>query len=112
MRRWLLTLLVALLAISGAVTVSAAPSAHAAAKSTPRDASPPVGHAGPKVHKVVRGIYQRIAEDVANAKVPAGVTIPPPLSNTHDVYRDVLEVGDSWLKKIPPAPTRPQHTPP
>src|SRR3954447_4996956 len=97
MRRWLLTLLVALLAISGAVTVSAAPSAHAAAKSTPRDASPPVGHAGPKVHKVVRGIYQRIAEDVANAKVPAGVTIPPLLSNTHDVYRDVLEVGDSWL---------------
>src|SRR3954470_11975745 len=97
MRRWLLTLLVALLALSGAVTVSAAPAAHAAAKSSPHDASPPVGQPGPKVHKVVRGTYQRIAADVANAKVPAGVTIPPPIANTHDVYRDVLEVGDSWL---------------
>src|SRR3954463_12996305 len=96
MRRWLLTLLVALVASSGAVTVSDLPAAHAAAKSNPHDASPPVGHPGPKVHKVVRGTYQRIAADVANAKVPAGVTIPPPLSNTHGVFRDVPEVGDSW----------------
>src|SRR3954453_9050101 len=97
MRRGLVTLLVPLLALSGAATVSAAPAAHAAAKSSPHDASPPVRQHGRKVHKEMSGTYKRLAADFSNAKVPAGVTIPPPIANTRAVYRDVLEVGDSWL---------------
>src|SRR3954469_25521043 len=97
MRRWLTAALVLLISLSGATTVLAAPTKPTAAKPSAHDVNPPANHPGPKVHKVVRGTYQRIAADVANARVPAGVTIPPPITNTHDVYRDVLEVGDSWL---------------